>query len=211
MSFERLVKTIHSWLGVMILPWVVAIGFTGLYMNHNDLILSLFPTAHYDTDQFDTAPGITLQDADSARLIAQSLAPDADLRLTSDDVYRERDVFTFDAGSSDVIIDADTGHAWVNSRYLTRTYAPDGTRLHTRVRWSRVLSSIHTRGWVGTTLGTWLADITAGALVIFGLSGLVLFTMPRLRRIKNRRAKAAYERAARDREMALRPSSPSSR
>lgn len=211
MSFERVVKTVHSWLGVLILPWVVAIGFTGLYMNHNDLILSLFPTAHYDTDQFDTAPGIAPQDEVSARQIAQSLVPDATLRLTSDDIYRERDVFTFDAGSSDVIIDAGTGHAWINSRYQTRTYAPDGTRLHTRIRWSRVLSSIHTRGWVGTTLGTWLADITAGALVIFGLSGLVLFTMPRLRRIKNRRAKAAYERAAQDRETALRPSSPSSR
>ena len=73
MSFERLVKTIHSWLGVMILPWVVAIGFTGLYMNHNDLILSLFPTAHYDTVHFDTATGIALQDEDSARQIAQSV------------------------------------------------------------------------------------------------------------------------------------------
>lgn len=208
MSFERLVKTIHSWLGVMILPWVAAIGFTGLYMNHDDLILSLFPTAHYDTAQFSTAPGIAPQNEASARLMAASLVPDADLTLTDDTDYRDRAVFTFDAGSSDVIIDAETGHAWINSRYLTRTYAPDGTRLHTRVRWSRVLSSIHTRGWVGTSLGTWLADITAGALVIFGLSGLVLFTMPRLRRRKNRRAKAAYERA---RDAALRPSSPSSR
>lgn len=192
MSFERLVKTIHSWLGVLILPWVVAIGFTGLYMNHSDLILSVFPTEHYDTGGFDASPLARLQDEDSAVAFAATLAPGADIVLDDEeDWFRDRHVYTFDAGAFDVVVDRATGFGWTNSRYVTRTYAPDGERLHTRIRWSRVLSSIHERGWVGTALGTWLADITAGALVIFGLSGLVLFVMPRLRRMKNRRAKAA--------------------
>lgn len=192
MSFERLMKTIHSWLGVLILPWVVAIGFTGLYMNHDDLILSLFPTQHYDTAGFDTSPLARAQDEVSAENIAALLAPGVALiRDEEEDRFRHRDVITFDAGDFDVVVDRATGFAWTDSRYATRTYAPDGAWLHTRIRWSRVLSSIHERGWVGTALGTWLADITAAALVIFGLSGLVLFAMPRLRRRKNRRAKAA--------------------
>lgn len=196
MSFERLVKTLHSWLGVLILPWVVAIGFTGLYMNHDDLILSIFPTEHYATDGFDSSPLARPQDEASAAAMAARLAPGADLFLDDEeDRFRHRDVFIFDAGDVDVIVDRATGFAWTDSRYMTRTYAPDGTWLHTRVRWSRVLSSIHERGWVGTAMGTWLADITAGALVIFGLSGLVLFAMPRLRRRKNRRAKAAMLKA----------------
>ncbi|MBL9048118.1 MAG: hypothetical protein JNK34_12550, partial [Tabrizicola sp.] len=37
MAFERLVRTLHSWLGLLILPWVILAGFTGLYMNHEDL------------------------------------------------------------------------------------------------------------------------------------------------------------------------------
>lgn len=192
MSFERLVKTAHSWLGVLILPWVVAIGFTGLYMNHDDLILSLFPTDHYDTAAFDASPEARAQDAAAAEIFARRLAPGAELALDEEeDRFRERVVYTFDAGDFDVIVDRATGFGWTNSRYVTRTYAPDGALLHRRVRWSRVLSSIHERGWVGTALGTWLADITAGALVVFGLSGLVLFAMPRLRRRRNRRAKAA--------------------
>lgn len=196
MSIERLLKTIHSWLGVMILPWVVAAGFTGLYMNHKDLMLSVLPaTVPYDTALFDGSPLARAVDEAEAARIAAVISPGVDLRLTADDAFRDRFVFTFDAGTHDVIVDEDTGFAWTDSRYVTRTYQPDGTWLHTRVRWGRVLSSIHERGWVGTGLGTWLADIAAGALVVFGLSGLVLFVAPRVRRAKNRRAKAALLRA----------------
>ena len=198
MSIERMLKTIHSWLGVMILPWIVAAGFTGLYMNHDDLILSVFPvTEHYDPTLFDASPLARQVDEAGAERIAAVFAPGAVLDLADDeDWYHDRHVYTFDAGVYDVIVDRETGFGWTDSRYVTRTYQPDGQRLHTRVRWGRVLSSIHERGWVGTGLGTWLADIAAGALVVFGLTGLVLFVAPRVRRAKNRRAKAAILRAA---------------
>lgn len=198
MSFERFLKTLHSWLGVMILPWVVAAGFTGLYMNHDDLILSVFPdTEHYDAALFDASPKAQKVDEAGAERIAEGLAPEALLELNdAEDWFHDRHVYTFDAGRYDVIIDRATGFGWTDGRYMTRTFQPDGTALHTRIRWGRVLSSIHERGWVGTGLGTWLADIVAGALVVFGLSGLVLFVAPRLRRAKNRRAKAAMMKAA---------------
>jgi hypothetical protein len=190
MSFERLTKKIHSWLGVLILPWVAAMGFTGLYMNHDDLILSMFPTAHYDATLFDSALLARSTDETAAEEVAARLAPGEDLFLDEAATsFHDRSVFTFEGESSDVMIDRATGFGWVDSRYLTQTFAPDGTRLHSRIRWSRVLSSIHERGWVGNRFGTWLADITACALVLFGLSGLILFAMPRLRRRRNRRAR----------------------
>lgn len=37
----RLLKTIHSWLGVIVLPWVLIIGFTGLFLNHQSLVMGL--------------------------------------------------------------------------------------------------------------------------------------------------------------------------
>ena len=46
---------------------------------------------------------------------------------------------------------------------------------------------LHEQGWLTRTFGTWLADITAAAMVVFGLSGIVLFLVPRLRRRQNRR------------------------
>mgnify|MGYP006204029133 CR=1 FL=1 len=37
----RLLKTIHSWLGVIVLPWVLIIGLTGLFLNHEGLVMGV--------------------------------------------------------------------------------------------------------------------------------------------------------------------------
>jgi hypothetical protein len=189
MSFERFLRSLHAWLGVCILPWVVMAGFTGFYMNHSKLILSLLPVGGYEVAQFDTSPLAKEVKRAEAFALARSILPDVVLGLTVSKPYLGRESFRFDGGNTDVIVDQKTGHYWVTGRYLRRTYAPDGARLDTEIRWSRVLSSLHTRGWVGTVLGTWLADITAGALMVFGISGLYLFAAPRLRRARNRRAR----------------------
>lgn len=191
MSFERFLKTLHSWMGVVILPWVVIAGLTGLYMNHSRLVLSLLPAADVAADTLDSLAGGVAQTEESARALALASAPDAGLDLTGDDRFRKRAVFTFDGRGVDVMVDRATGYHWVQTRYVTVLRAPDGSRVDTDIRWSRVLSSLHTRGWIGSTLGSWLADITAGALAVFGLSGLYLFAAPRLRRRKNRRARKA--------------------
>lgn len=192
MSIERMLKNVHSWLGVLILPWVVAAGFTGFSMNHRDLVLAQLPFgAAYDAALFDGAPLARPVDEAGAERIAALVAPGAELFPDGAVMVKGRPAFVFVGGDFGVTVDAATGYARSEGRYVTQTHAPDGERVHTRIRWSRVLSSVHERGWVGSALGTWLADIAAGALVVFGLTGLVLFVAPRLRRMKNRRAKAA--------------------
>jgi hypothetical protein len=194
MSFERFLRSLHAWLGICILPWVVVAGFTGFYMNHGKLILSLLPDSGFDVTQFDTSPLAKEVTRAQAFALARSILPDVVRGLTVSKPYLGRESYRFDGGDTDVIVDQKTGHYWVTGRYMRQTFAPDGARLDTVIRWSRVLSSLHTRGWVGTVLGTWLADITAGALMVFGISGLYLFSAPRLRRAKNRRARAKAAR-----------------
>ena len=196
MSIERMLKAIHSWLGVVILPWVILAGLTGLYMNHRDLVLSVFPQESFDPVQFDAAPEAVAQDQSSALLIARAAMQDIPLRLLSDTSYAGRTVFTIDAGDQDVIVDAASGFYWIDSRYRSAIFTPEGRPVSASVKWKKVLSSLHARGWVGSTLGTWLADIAAGALAVFGATGLVLFALPRLRRFRNRRARLAMQRAA---------------
>ncbi len=200
MPIERLLKTLHSWLGVFILPWVIMAGLTGLYMNHEDLVLSVFPDGDVGEGQF--LAGGTAQTEASARALAEAVF--GALGESTPRTYQGRDGVSFKADDgSDVVVDLETGHLWEVTRYVVTLYAPDGQVLARDQRWGRILSSLHRRGWVGTLLGTWLADITAGALMVFGMTGLVLFASPRVRRWKNRRARLAYQRqAAREKQPA---------
>jgi uncharacterized iron-regulated membrane protein len=191
MPIERLLKSLHSWLGVLVLPWVIVAGLTGLYMNHEELVLSVFPDRDLGADRFRS--GGTAQTEASARALAEGLF--GAVGPVRDKTYEGRPTFSFKQGDRvEVLVDRATGHLWYASGYAVTLYAPDGQVLAQRLRWGRVLSSLHRRGWVGGDLGTWLADITAVALMVFGSSGLVLFFAPRVRRWKNRRARLAHQR-----------------
>ncbi len=200
LNIERRLRSVHGWLGAIILPWVVVAGLTGFYMNHERLVLGWLPDAsdvgpEAYADQPEATPVASGADAMG---IASRYRPDAaDMSLDTDSSYADRVVWTVDTGPDAVIVDRQTGFVWLRERYRITAFAPDGTRVGTDLRWSRILSSLHTRGWVGEALGKWLADITAIALVVFGLSGLVLFWAPRRRRNRNRAARLRAANAAR--------------
>ena len=49
----RRLKMVHGWLGVIVLPWVILIGLTGLFLNHERLVMGWLDGAGYDEAQFD--------------------------------------------------------------------------------------------------------------------------------------------------------------
>jgi uncharacterized iron-regulated membrane protein len=194
MSFERFVRTLHAWMGVLILPWVVLAGFTGLYMNHADLMNRLLPAAEFEVASFAAAPGAGVQDQASALALVKAAVPGEAVIQKADDSFLDRPVFVFVAGQTEVMVDKSTGNYWLQSRYDRSLHAPDGSLVQREIRWNRVMDSLHSAGWLGRGLGTWPADIAATALMIFGVSGLFLFLAPRLRRLRNRRVKTGTAR-----------------
>lgn len=182
----RLLKTVHGWLGVIVLPWVILIGLTGLFLNHERLVMGWLEGDAYDEAQFDAWPGARAVTVDEARLLAERLYPGVALTQEDDTAYHGREAAVFAAGGAQVIVALQTGHYWVKTDLRRVTYAPDGLVLETRTYWEGIFKRLHERGWLTRSLGTWLADITAAAMVIFGLSGIILFIVPRLRRRQNR-------------------------
>lgn len=182
----RLLKTVHSWLGVIVLPWVILIGLTGLFLNHEGLFMGWLEGDAYDEAQFDAWPGAAPLTAEAAQALAAGLYPDQTLTLDGDRTYHGREVATFDTGDAQVIVALQTGHYWIKTDTWRVTHAPDGTVLESLTYWENIFKRLHVRGWLTRTFGTWFADITAAAMVIFGLSGIVLFLVPRIRRRQNR-------------------------
>lgn len=178
----RLLRTVHSWLGAFIFPWIVVIGATGFYLNHARPILSLLEGAAYAESKFDewqVAEPIT---GDAARAVAITIWPGEAIEKVAEKDYHDRPSFEFTKQSGAVIVTRPTGHYFVKTAYTRRTYAPDGGLLHSKIYWGALFKRLHRDGWVGGALGTWLADITSLAMVVFGLSGAILWWLPRSRR-----------------------------
>lgn len=180
----RLLRTVHSWLGIAIFPWIIAIGATGFFLNHERTILPLIAAADYDESQFDRWPGAAPASREAAIAVAAGVWPGEAASEVLERDYHGRPGFEIVMPPGHVIVVRQTGHFFVKTAYIRRTYAPDGTLLHRKVYWDTVFKRFHVRGWLGRGLGTWLADLTSLAMVAFGATGVVLFLMPRLGRVR---------------------------
>lgn len=183
----RFLKSIHGWLGVIILPWILIIGLTGIYLNHSRAIYGLLPGATYDETQFDAWHDPQSIEQRDILPMANRIWPGQDFNLTSDTKYHGRSAAILDGNDGQVILDLATGHYWIKTDFRRRTFSPDGRLLDTQIYWGNIFKRLHTHGWINSALGTWAADITGGAMSVFALSGIVLFLTPRLRRRRNRK------------------------
>lgn len=180
----KYLRTVHSWLGVIVLPWVVAIGLTGFYLNHAGAVLGVLDGEPFDEASLTTWPGAGEIDQAAAEAIATQIWPDEEILLKTLVDYHGFLSFQFDKPSGPIIVARDTGHYYVKTNYTRTTYAPGGEQVHKKIYWSRIFKEFHEQGWLGENSSRWLADATALAMVVFGLTGIFLWWMPRSRRIR---------------------------
>ncbi len=192
---ERKLKAVHGWLGVMILPWIVVIGLTGLYLNHASLVKSVLPgTQKADLSVIADWPDPQPASAGMALARAQEIWPDAQDYALSEARFRKQPVYEVETDKGTLSMVKATGHYWLRWEWLREFHAPDGALLNRYMNWGRLFIRLHRRGWITRDLGYWLADITATALVVFGVTGMILFFAPRLRRRRNRAARKRQQK-----------------
>lgn len=180
----KALRNLHGWLGFVLLPWIIVIGATGFYLNHARTILDWIEPAQFEESSLADWAGAGLVDGGAATEIAAQYWPQMPLPGATHVSYHGFAAYEFKGSGLRVIVAEETGHYYVKTDFTRTTFAPDGTQVHKKIYWSTLFKRIHTRGWFDSTFASWLADITAISMVLFGLTGLVLFWMPRVRRFR---------------------------
>jgi hypothetical protein len=118
--------------------------------------------------------------------IAGSVWPDERVLESGFIKYRGGKALALKKDSGLIIIPGpQTNHYFVTTSYIEKTYTMGGKLVHQQFNLRSLLKSLHERGWVGDRLGTWLADIVACAMIFFSLSGLIMWSVPRIRKVRN--------------------------
>ncbi len=95
MKFLQLLRSFHAWLGVLTLPWIIAFGLTGFYLNHRDMVLSAISGPEINEADFPLLPSEVLLDAAGAILIAQKLDVELAKQAPVAEIYHDADAFVF--------------------------------------------------------------------------------------------------------------------
>ena len=183
----RLLRTIHSWLGAIVMPWVVIIGATGFYLNHNNQIMALFGYVEFSETGFDRLHPAQPVTPEMARNLSLQVWPDANVQRTKELLYHGRPSYQALSYKGSLIVSRTTGHYYAKTPYTRRTFSPSSELLHTKYYWGPRLKELHESGWLGGGLQTWLADIVAIAMIFFGMSGFTLWLVPKVRKRRRNR------------------------
>ena len=186
-GFLAVCRTLHGWLGIFVVPWIILIGATGFYLNHGKAISStIFPSAFSEKDFDQHQPSLPIT-REQAQLLGDRVWPADSIVEISEKDYHGRPSFMIRKNSGTAILSIPTGHYYLKTRYERRTFSPDGQLLNTKTYWGTILKDIHRSGWLGGGLGTWIADAVSLAMVVFGITGTMMWSVPRVRRLRQRR------------------------
>jgi hypothetical protein len=183
--FLKLCRTVHSWLGILVFPWVIIIGLTGVYLNHSQLIYSFFSGPEFSESQFTEKPFTELDSRKKAQSIAEKAWPNQPTIKIWEELYHGRSSVHVKRPEGLTVLSIPTGHYYLKTRYTRRTFSPDDKLLHTKYYWGAVFKDLHRTDWLGRGPGTWIADAVGVIMVIFGITGSIMWMAFRFKRFRS--------------------------
>jgi hypothetical protein len=187
MTLLRSLRSIHGWIGIFVVPWVLLYGLTGFYLNHERSLSFLFGTDAVDTLWREDQPG-HLASEDQARAWFAAAYPGLTVQKVTDEPYHDRPAFQIVTADLTVIAPKNSSFYFDKTNHLRQLHEAGGKVIDRHLYWPSILKELHVHGWLRGAAGTTLADIFSLLLIGFGLTGACLWTIPRLMRSRARRA-----------------------
>lgn len=183
LAFAQKIRALHKWMGLILFPWVIIYGVTGLYMNHGKLVLSLFPADTIAQEITGDAPGLRGDEEAAKDWLRQQPFAQEGKSLKDGSYYGHPAWFIALRDNTEVVAFKNSAQYVVRAPYHRTLYGADGDTQDTRYYWNRILSDFHKRGLVASPFGSLLADAFSVILICFGVSGLAVWGLPKLNRL----------------------------
>jgi len=184
-AFLRWCRTIHSWLGVLILPWVIVIALTGFYINHPQGFHSLLGYQDITSAELSNLQPVQVNQQ-LVETIVKANWPSEELLGQGQSRYRNRQMFAISKPSGTIYIPIPaTNIYFVREGMRERIVGIDGTQFRDQLPYPQMFRVLHEQGWLSSTFGTFFADLVALAMVLFGFTGLLMFSVPKVRKLKS--------------------------
>ena len=153
MNALRFLRTIHGWIGVLVIPWVLLYGLTGFYLNHERDMAFLFGSDEVDMLWREDQPG-RLSDEAAARAWFAQVFPDLPVEKVTDEDYHGKPAFQIATGSLLVIAPKNSSFYFDKTSHVRQLHDDTGAVINHHVYWPSILKELHTHGWLRSPLGT---------------------------------------------------------
>jgi len=143
----RHLKTLHSWMGLIALPWVILFGLSGLYLNHPQLVSQILPDSAYGAEAEMFASLDVPLTPETAANIARQYWPESPMNAIRQIKYHGFDAVEFTRGAGRIIVAKETGHYYTKTNFQNVLYSPQGEAVDRKIYWNYLLGVFHRNGW----------------------------------------------------------------
>jgi uncharacterized iron-regulated membrane protein len=179
----RVCRIVHSWLGIIVFPFVIVIAFTGFYLNHPQVFHRILQYEGMSISSLDNLDSVQLNAALLNAVVSKHW-PDEGVREQKKTRYRGQQMLSVEKPSGTILFPLSrSSYYFVRIGFREVLYSYDGRVVVDRVPFDLIFRHLHERGWTSTRFGTLFADTVALAMMFFGLTGLIMWSAPKIGRV----------------------------
>lgn len=173
--FHALVRTTHRWVGIVVFPFVLFEGISGIYLNHTKVFSVPFVQTSITVPNLAEPWDIGEAEIRAQTVLGGPVRENKWKRKGGRRYYRLR----ADMGAKQTVVLELRSHTyWLATRYTATHYTESGEIVEDRWRWKQIFTDLH-NGVIGGWFGRLLTDLIGVCLILFVATGITMWFLTR--------------------------------